>query len=129
MRYSAAQNRGEVLLEVVVPCDRVLLSGFDDWHCVLNSSLLVPVTAGEDNDEWWARAEPMIEDFAARVSAAGFSNSGMQDVRAWPDDLRTEIETSWLGVFDRSQWDRDEYVQAVVHEIRAEDVVRVTRIR
>lgn len=122
------RSRGEVLLEVEMPRERVLMSDFGTWHQVLNTSLVVDAKPGEDVDVWFARADRIEEDFEARLRAAGLQSGGMRDVTGWPPDLRAEIERSWESILDPSQWDATSAVQAVVHEIASADVVRVTRL-
>ena len=127
--FEAKYDKGDVLLEVAVPFERVLLSDFDEWHSVLNTSFAVGPAPGETADQWWARAEPLMDDFDDRLRACGVSPGGMQDVGSWPEDLRAEIEESWECIFDHEVWSRTgAHVQAVVHELRAMDVVRAVRI-
>ena len=54
LRCGGLLNPGEkgVLLEVCIPEERVLLSCFEHWHCVLNNA---PVT--DDENEWKSMEE------------------------------------------------------------------------
>jgi hypothetical protein len=118
--------RGEVLVTVRIPRDRILLSAFDDWHVPLNRGLYVPSRPDESVDAWWSRAGPLKDAFDARVEAAGF---GQTPLDQWDPELRHELESSRVGIFDPANWPRGCIVQATVHELRAEDVVSATRIR
>ena len=52
---NARHARGDVLLTVRVPRERVLLSHFGDWHTVLNRGPDVPLLPGETIEEWIPR--------------------------------------------------------------------------
>jgi hypothetical protein len=123
---SRRRARGEVLVTCRVARERVLLSHFDDWHQVLNRTLHVPQPAGEDFDNYWARAEPLIDSLHDRATAAGLPTDTLQ---GWPDDLRRELEASWEGIFDHTVWTDRSAIQATLHEIRLSEVVRAVRIR
>lgn len=118
--------RGEVLLTVEVARERVLLHNYEDWHAVLNHGLLVPCTQGETVEEWWKRAEPLIDDFDARLGDSDLSSRSAGD---WPVELREELLASWAAIFDPATWSASECIQATLHELRASDVVRAVRIR
>ncbi|WP_162891205.1 DUF3841 domain-containing protein [Aeromicrobium sp. A1-2] len=119
------EARGEVLLSVDLPRDRVLLSHFGDWHCVLNRMIHVEGRPGEDDDAYDRRVDPIYDAFFDRREAAGLTH---EPVKVWPDDLRQQAESSWTAIFDQSSWPPRDAIQATVHEIRAEDVVRAVRI-
>ncbi|CAB4684440.1 MAG: DUF3841 domain-containing protein [Actinobacteria bacterium] len=118
--------RGEVLLTATIARHRVLLSDFSDWHQVLNRAPHVPRTPDEDHATWWARAEPLIEDYHARITAAGLDGTGYLDL---PDTYRDELERGWRAIFDPATWAPGESVQATVHELRVADITRAIRIR
>lgn len=121
-------GREKVLLEVHLPRDIVLLSSFDDWHFPLNRMLHVPRRPDElTNDEaWWARAEPLLDEFDHRVDA-GSVVRGTSTHQDYPGDLRRELETSWVHVFDPATWVPGAAIQATTHELRAEQIVRAIR--
>ena len=39
-----------------------------------------------------------------------------------------EVQASWAGVLDPTWWKPSDYVQAVTHELTANDVVRVVKL-
>ena len=102
-----------VRIELVIPAVRVLLFSFDAWHAVLNGWYL-SLTEAED-DRW--------EEKLCKRSA---------DRNRLPSDLQAEMEASWERVFDLPALDKSgwigpsRYVQAVLEEIRLEEVREVT---
>jgi hypothetical protein len=118
------ESRGEVLLTCRVPRERVLLSEFDDWHQVLNGSPTVLPLRGESDDAYGDRLDILLDDFFARVGAAGVRDDALS---TWPDDLRQEIEATWDSIFDPANYERTSYWQATVHELRVEDVMEAVR--
>ncbi|MEV7396700.1 DUF3841 domain-containing protein [Aeromicrobium sp. NPDC092404] len=119
-------SRDDVLLRCRVPRDRVLVSHFSDWHCVLNRTLLVESLPGERSDAYGRRVEPLLDEFFERLDAHGLTHA---PVDTWPAYLREEVEASWLSIFEPCQWSGRDLLQATLHEIRAEDVVGVSRLR
>lgn len=113
---------GAVLLTLAFPRERVLLSGFGEWHDVLNRSLSIAPLRGESDDDWWKRAEPLLDDFSDRSKA--YRGSPLSE---WPQELRNELEQSWESIFDPRRWGSFA-VQATMREIRSSDVVRAVRI-
>jgi hypothetical protein len=93
-----------VLVDFLAPRDRVLLSDFDAWHCVLN-------------DGYLALSEADCEAFEARH--AGRTRAGERSVAC-----QAEIEASWERIFDllgppdaggrSDSWSHSGVVQAVV---------------
>jgi hypothetical protein len=112
--------RGDVLLTVRLPRERVLLSHFDLWHDVLNRTPGIatgpdgelPRDWEEELDAWWERTREHEKSPLAE----------------WPPALRGELESSWEQIFDAETLARTPYVQATVRELRADDVVRAVRI-
>lgn len=117
--------RGQVLLTLEVPRKRALLHPFGDWHSVLNRCLHHPGRPGESIDDWERRTRPASDDFWDRLEAAGCREAPFT---AWPPDLYAEATSSWRQLFEATTWDACETVQATLHEIRVEDVVRAIRI-
>ncbi|MCL2736544.1 MAG: DUF3841 domain-containing protein [Propionibacteriaceae bacterium] len=113
---------GQVLLTVRMDASHVLLSDFDDWHSCLNRSPNVPEVPGETSEELTMRMDAIWDDFTGRLGTVG-----RDDIAAWPADLRADVEKSWEAFFDRDYLAKRPYVQAVVHEIRADDVIRAVR--
>jgi hypothetical protein len=125
-RFRGSPVQGEVVLTMSIPRDHVLLSEFRQWHDVLNDQPTIPQQHGESDDDWWTRAEPVLGDSAARVTAAGVpANPGHRN--ELPQRLHDEVEHSWDAIFEPNYWHREDWIQGVVHEIRAEQVVRAVR--
>jgi len=124
----ARHARGDVLLTVRVPRDHMLLSDFGDWHVALNSGIHVPPEPGEDGEAWWARAEPIVDDWHDRLKAAGLNRSGTT-IDDWPQDLRDEAQRSWEAILDPATWRLNADIQAVAHAIHAEQVMSAVRVR
>jgi len=124
----AKHAAGDVLLTVRLPRAQVLLSEFDAWHVPLNSGLNVPPEPGESVDDWWARAEPLLDAWAARKKAAGLDRNDVP-IDLWPSAMRDEAEQSWQSIFDDATWSPGAHIQAVTHAIHAEQVVSATRVR
>lgn len=119
MIEEARRTRGDVLLTVRVPKERVLLSDFDAWHSPLTRFPHVASKPGESFAEWETRFELAHNDWDSRV--APWRNTPNAE---GPHDLRTELEHSWQGIFNlNSTW-----VQATVHELSLGHVVRAVRI-
>lgn len=118
---------GDVLLTVEMPRDRVLLSEFSDWHIALNNGIHVPPEPGESDEAWWARSEPILDDWYARLDAAGIDGRPGRD--HWPAPLRGEAERSWEAILDPATWRPGAHLQGVAHAIHAEHVVSAVRVR
>lgn len=123
----AKHARGDVLLMVRMPRDHVLISDFDDWHTALNNGFHVPPEPGESDDAWWIRAEPIIDDWRARLETAGVDQRLGRD--HWPAPLREEAERSWEAILDSTTWRPTTHLQAVAHAIHAQQVVSAVRVR
>ncbi|WP_170219547.1 DUF3841 domain-containing protein [Nocardioides litoris] len=121
------RQQDSVLLEVAVPMDAALVLPFDDWHQVLNGMLHVPPLPRETDGAWWARAEPLLDDFHRRVDAALGDKAIHARHDRYPPGLRQELTGSWEHLFDPLTWPAGCRLQAVVHELRAEHVVRALR--
>lgn len=123
----AKHARGDVLLTVRMPRDHVLLSEFSDWHVALNNGFHVPPEPGESDDAWWARAEPIIDDWHDRLEAAGVDGKPGRD--HWPTSLRVEAEQSWEAILDPATWRPGAHLQGVAHAVHAHQVVAIGRVR
>lgn len=119
------QARGEVLLTVGVPRERLLLlSHFDDWHSVLNRLVAVPLLPGESYRGWSTRFEGIRDAWDERVRA--YRDPPIDE---WPVGLRGDLEESWLSILDPAAWGPGTpCVQATAHELHAHQVVHVSRI-
>ena len=120
---NARRARGEVLLTVRVPRERVLLSHFGDWHTVLNRGLDVPTLPGETFEVWAPRFDALYDEWCVRVGT-----HRELPIAAWPPFLRAELEESWKSIFDLRNRDEPLYVQATIHALHANEVVRAVRI-
>lgn len=69
-------------IEFDIPKDKVLLSDFDAWHCVLNKRFL-SLTEDEDNA------------FAAELQRAE-----AQDRWPYSESFRSRVVSSWQRIFD-----------------------------
>lgn len=114
--------RGDVLLTVRVPRERALLSDFCDWHQVLNHAINVAPLPGESDEQWEARFD--IERGAWDERTRPYDGVPFDE---WPHDLRAETEASWDAIFDLNLVPPHRPIQATVHELRAQDVVRAVR--
>lgn len=90
--------REQSLIEIEVSEDRVLLSDFDDWHCVLNNFPILP------------------ESFYENEESNGRGPYDLVDAMT-----REEVETTWESIFDVQG---KAFIQACLWEIRPEDIVR-----
>ncbi len=123
---SCKASIGQVLLTCRVPRERVLLSHYGDWHSVLNKFPHVPELRGESDEGYTARMNRVVDEFWARLRAAGARGAGIAD---WPADLRAEIEQGWERIFDPGNYGRFESWQATLHTLHAEDIVEAVRIQ
>lgn len=96
-----------ILLECLIPRNRVLLSDYETWHSVLNKSHISLSEA--EFDAWYERLD------------SGTYSSAQMDA---------EIRESWQRVFDfealsaNPEWAGPPTVQATVETLRLEEVVR-----
>ncbi|WP_436702383.1 DUF3841 domain-containing protein [Nocardioides sp. BYT-33-1] len=127
LREQAKHAGRDVLLTVRMPREHVLLSDFGAWHVVLNNSFHVAPEVGESDDAWWARAEPIIDDWHSRLAAS--RAGGEPDRDHWPAPLREEAERSWEAIFDSATWRAGTQLQAVAHAVHAEQVVAAVKVR
>lgn len=132
VRHAARYEPGSVLVACRIPRERCLLSSYDDWYCVLNGSPLVPwptpTRADPADADEWARWERRLDEAYDRMDRA-LAAAGVprQPVSGWPAGLRAEIERGWEHIFDLDAYPPDEYWQATVEELRADDVVLARR--
>jgi hypothetical protein len=115
LRYAGFLPRGTpgVRIEFVASVDRILLSDFDAWHAVLNSSYL-------------ALDETEDEAFDRFLTERGTFHEQL------PPNLQDKVRGSWHRIFDlEAMWASGyaslaRYIQAVIEEVRLEEVNRVT---
>ena len=91
LRYAGHLERRVpgVRIEVDLPDDVVLLSGFDAWHCVLNRSLL---SLNEDE----------FEALSAQVNREGLDHRW-----PYPEPFHTQVVSSLQRMFDLDAGDPD----------------------
>lgn len=96
---------GDVILELEVPDELVLLTDFDDWHCVLNN---FPIFSKEEEEQ----------------SEAGKWPAGYDDweIPIYDEDFKIE---SWRRVAHS----RGQFVQACFWAIEPEYFVKIHRLR
>ena len=112
------------MLTVRLPRQRALISDLSDWHAVLNRYLHVPSDPGESEVAWEERWTALDDDFSARAEPYA-----SRALTKWPDELRTELETSWDSIFDPATWTGTRTLQATTRELHADDVTRAVKIR
>lgn len=123
---AASRVRGDVLLTARVRREHALLSHFDDWHAVLNANPAMGWVDGESDDAYAQRVETAYDDLEARLDAAGLSI--LEPITAWPDDVRRDLEATWERIFDVHAYPPHHHLQAVVHALYPDQVVRAVRI-
>lgn len=108
-----ARDEPQVLLTLEVAEDRVLVSDYDAWHCVLNYLFLGDETASNAFDE------------RCRHRRLHYSTSGPLLDPA----LHEELQASWQGIFDpdlaaafTEQDPTEAILQATFWELRPDDV-------
>lgn len=85
------------MIVVDIPAERILLTDFDDYHCVLNDTCLM-------TEEQWEQYER----------------------QGSPDISEDSIRKSWDGaVLSPSVIDGHDYVQATVWDIRRTDIIAI----
>lgn len=132
VRWTARLEPGSVLVVCQIRRERCLLSAYDDWHSVLNGSPLVPwPTAAHpelDEAERWTRWERCLDEAYENVDRQ-LAEAGVprQPVSGWPAGLRESIGRGWERIFDLNAYPPDEYWQATVEELHAEDLVAAVR--
>lgn len=128
----ARRSRRDVLLTVQMPREHVLLSDFNTWHCVLNSTLLIAADPTTPYPEWTRRHDVAWDEWSDRTHA--YVNA---PISAWPSAERRELEASWRAIFDPATWfdSHDghtwrptQHIQATAHRITVDEVIRAVRI-
>ena len=115
LRRSGHKTSGTraVRIEFDVPIYRVLLSEFEAWHTPLNNGYL---GKNEEEDEAFDRLSPSL---GTRLDQ-------------FPFHLQQRVEASWEHIFDIEEIAESGYtgggerIQAIIEEIRLEEVTRVT---
>lgn len=97
-----------VCIELEIPDNQVLLSDFDQWHCVLNDIYNNPGKTEEEWEMWDAKYEAITKPVIKQ--------------------LRKHL--SWLDIFDITPFKNEfcsigQYVQATFWEIRKENIICV----
>lgn len=114
LRCGGYAQRGThlVQLEMEIPDNEVMLSDFDDWHCVLNRGLNSDDEA--ELDEYYNS----IRD----IDNEEFWNN----IEKYPDlvHLREKVIQSWDRIFDMDNIRNDASIQATFWLLKKEQVVK-----
>lgn len=123
MRESGFSARGNhiVQLEIEIPDNKVLLSDFDLFHCVLNN--LYMSSSEEDHDQF----EKWYESRGIKYGDWNYDASHDEKLQK----VKRVIVESWAGVFDLTKEDdnwlygKNEHksIQAVFWELREDQVI------
>jgi hypothetical protein len=103
-----------VRIELELPEDRVLLSDFDAWHCVLNRCFL---SLREQEEE---------------VFTKELERTGVQQGWPYPEPFRSQVVSSWQRIFDLEAGDPEWWgplsersIQATFWELSLSQIRRV----
>ena len=110
-----------VRLELVIPREKVLLSAYGDWHCVLNRAYLPASILEEDYDREMAAWEE-----AAKRSGIEVSYGRPKVVVPYPEPWEMQMQTSWEHVFDVEARRPTQTIQATFEELKLAEVVKAT---
>jgi hypothetical protein len=122
VRRTVREEPGSVLVTARVHRDRVLLNDYGAWHCVLNRSVCLCADFQYGEEEVERKFDAVWEDLTERFP--GWRDLPLPE---WPAELRREIEPSWQFIFDLDAAPGYATWQAVVGELRTDDVVSVVR--
>ncbi|HPY83634.1 MAG TPA: DUF3841 domain-containing protein [Ruminococcus flavefaciens] len=124
LRHSGYSEKGTPLVLLTVDIDEkdVLLSDFDDWHCVLNYFYLA---LNEKEDDL----------FHSRYAEEGYKITDLNNFALTSpclEECRKQIEQSWQLIFDLNRnepdWDTPldkKSIQATFWELKKENVLKV----
>ena len=108
--HSSFGQKGQkmVMLEVEIPDDKVVLSDFDSWHCVLNNSY--PYSSAHSEKEF-DKLSKWLESLSE-------------------NERQIEIEKSWDSIFDITQFKNEfaengAWIQATIWELKSEYIIKV----
>jgi hypothetical protein len=122
MRESGLSARGDLIvqLEIEIPDEKVLLSDFDLFHCVLNNTYVS--LSKEDSDKF----DKWYESLGIKYDDSEYDAS--QDEKL--QKVEKAIVESWAGVFDLTKEDdnwlgknEQKSIQAVFWELREDQVI------
>lgn len=119
LRTHLRMNRGDVVLRCRVPRERVLLTGFGDWHVVLNHAPFVAPAAGERDQDYEARLDEEYERIARRLAQDGLPANA--EWSSYPIDLQRSLEAGWKKMIS-TPITRGAAVQATAHYLDPDDV-------
>jgi hypothetical protein len=103
-----------VRLELAVPAEEVLLSGYSDWHFVLNRWFLA--VTEEEQAAWFAEMDALKRD----CGVDPYSTASL------PEPWETRLRASWEVMFDVETRRHLNTVQATFEQLRLADVRGVT---
>jgi len=123
MRESGFSARGDhvVQLEIEIPDEKVLLSDFDVFHCVLNNQYIC--SSNEENEEF----DKWYNSLEIKYGEGIYDASQEEKLQL----VAEKIEESWAGVFDLTKEDdnwlygKNEHksIQAVFWELREDQII------
>lgn len=116
MRFSGMRVFEEsVLMEIEIPDDQVLLSGFEFWHSVLNDSLFHKASLVKNltYKEWEVEADK--EDLY-------YDTLSDEEKRAYK-------EKSWEVIFSPNVITDSDFVQATFWELKTEQVLKAWKLK
>jgi len=116
-RWHVPHIRGQPLvrLGLDLPRDQVLLSAYGAWHCILNKCYVPEAVVGDAAENEYV----LWEDELASSSA------GVERGQSLPEPFQTQMEDSWLRVFDVDARRPSETIQACFERLSLTDVVAV----
>jgi hypothetical protein len=123
MREGGFSKRGDrvVQLEIEIPDEKVLLSDFNVYHCVLNNIYVCSSEEESDRFEKWYEYHG--------VKYGDWKHDASQNEKL--QIVKKKIVESWAGVFDLTKEDdnwlygknEDKSIQAVFWELREDQVI------
>ena len=126
LRRILAQSRGEALIRCRISRERVLLSGFGDWHFALNGDVFLPPITGESARAFDARLAASRAELEKRLAHAGApATSQWED---YPGAVRDHIVGTWSRMLDPDVVSEASVVQASAHSLQPDDVVSISLI-
>ena len=110
-----------IRLELAIPKEKVLLSAYGDWHCVLNRAYLPAAIAWEDH-------ERELDAWSAKLRKSGVEPGyGISKfIVPYPEPWETQMQTSWEHVFDVDPKRPTQTIQATFETLKLAEVVKAT---
>jgi len=109
-----------VRLGLEIPCEQVLLSGYESWHCVLNRSYLPRSVVWEEYEQEWDAWNDEASKYGVRTGSRGPSD------QPFPEPWESQIQASWENIFDVDIRRPGETIQATFERLELVHVVHAT---